>query len=66
MSVTPNLCCDETKNQGTYTHVTVLNTTEKLERCNSSSKDFFPFIEDIQMKVPETLIAVKRRGLKIS
>ena len=23
MSVTPNLCCDETKNQGTYTRVTV-------------------------------------------
>ena len=23
MSVTPNLCCDETKNRGTYTHVTV-------------------------------------------
>ena len=22
MSVTPNLCCDETKNRGTYTHVT--------------------------------------------
>ena len=22
MSVTPNLCCDETKNQGTYTRVT--------------------------------------------
>ena len=22
MSVTPNLCCDETKNQGTYTHMT--------------------------------------------
>ena len=22
MSVTPNLCCDETKNQGTYTHIT--------------------------------------------
>ena len=21
MSVTPNLCCDETKNRGTYTHV---------------------------------------------
>ena len=23
MSVTPNLCCDETKNRGTYTRVTV-------------------------------------------
>ena len=23
MSITPNLCCDETKNQGTYTCVTV-------------------------------------------
>jgi len=22
MSVAPNLCCDETKNRGTYTHVT--------------------------------------------
>ena len=22
MSVTPNLCCDETKNRGTYAHVT--------------------------------------------
>ena len=22
MSITPNLCCDETKNRGTYTHVT--------------------------------------------
>ena len=22
MSVTPNLCCDETKNRGTYTRVT--------------------------------------------
>ena len=24
MSVAPNLCCDETKNQGTYTRVTIL------------------------------------------
>ena len=24
MSIAPNLCCDETKNQGTYTHVTFL------------------------------------------
>ena len=24
MSVTPNLCCDNTKNRGTYTHVTVM------------------------------------------
>ena len=23
MSVAPNLCCDETKNQGAYTHVTL-------------------------------------------
>ena len=23
MSVTPNLCCDETKNRGTYTHMTI-------------------------------------------
>ena len=23
MSVAPNLCCDKTKNRGTYTHVTV-------------------------------------------
>ena len=23
MSVAPNLCCDETKNQGTYTYVTI-------------------------------------------
>ena len=23
MSIAPNLCCDETKNQGTYTHVTI-------------------------------------------
>ena len=22
MSIAPNLCCDETKNRGTYTHVT--------------------------------------------
>ena len=26
MSVTPNLCCDETRNQGTYTRVTVLSS----------------------------------------
>ena len=24
MSVAPNLCCDETKNQGTYTRVTLM------------------------------------------
>ena len=24
MSVAPNLCCDETKNRGTYTHVTFM------------------------------------------
>ena len=23
MSITPNLCCDETKNRGTYTRVTI-------------------------------------------
>ena len=26
MSITPNLCCDETKNRGTYTRMTILNT----------------------------------------
>ena len=27
MSIDPNLCCDRTKNQGTYTHVTYFNKT---------------------------------------
>ena len=27
MSVAPNLCCDETKNRGTYTRVTILYNT---------------------------------------
>ena len=28
MSVTPNLCCDETKSRGTYTRVTELRAQE--------------------------------------
>ena len=28
MSVTPNLCCDKTKNRGTYTRVTLTKKTE--------------------------------------
>ena len=27
MSVAPNLCCDETKNRGTYTHMTIITGT---------------------------------------
>ena len=30
MSVAPNLCCDETKNLGTYTHVTEIISLEKV------------------------------------
>ena len=36
MSVAPNLCCDETKNQGTYTHVT--DSSERLFQSGSGGK----------------------------
>ena len=32
MSVAPNLCCDETKNQGIYTRVTSIEGERKKER----------------------------------
>ena len=35
MSITPNLCCDETKNRGPYTRVTLL-------KCINTSLFFFP------------------------
>ena len=31
MSVAPNLCCDETKNRGTYTHVTIGRTDAEVD-----------------------------------
>ena len=31
MSVAPNLCCDETKNRGTYTHVTIGRNDAKAQ-----------------------------------
>ena len=36
MSITPNPCCDETKNQGTYTRVTLL-------KCINTRLFFFFF-----------------------
>ena len=36
MSVTPNLCCDETKNRGTYTHVTVCSVSSGVKLSPTS------------------------------
>ena len=43
MSVTPNLCCDETKTQGTYTRVTVpLNGRKDMHTKAFDSEIFLP------------------------
>ena len=51
MSVTPNLCCDETKNRGTYTHVT-------LSKCITislpyKSRSFNIFFTDTLLELEE-------------
>ena len=58
MSVAPNLCCDETKNRGTYTRVTILSflrlhpstafqTLIDYDGYSVSSKGFLPTVVDI-------------------
>ena len=42
MSVAPNLCCEETKNQGTYTRVTDQWTGSNLEKEYSKARHCHP------------------------
>ena len=41
MSITPNLCCDETKSRGTYTRVTVSMTILSLLLRSTAQKKKF-------------------------
>ena len=52
MSVTPNLCCDETKNQGTYTRMTLGSiTTNKPSGGDGISVELFQILKDDAVKV---------------
>ena len=49
MSVAPNLCCDETKNWGTYTCVTLSNQSFKSMTSHSCSQDYNSFLLPVQL-----------------
>ena len=52
MSVTPNFCCDETKNRGAYTRVTVQSTVDQ-QSCPSSRLTR-------AVSIPVTVIAINK------
>ena len=52
MSITPNLCCDETKNQGTYTRMTLGSiTTNKPSGGDGIPAELLQILKDDAVKV---------------